>query len=113
MSFKAVFIPASQQQIQEQSYSKKGGLEKDLLRLSAETYFSVSEESDRKSILQSQSEDIKEMLLKQGVDPNKINPDLYNSFSNAGGVEIVSLSLPCAANGFVGVSMYCDRNGKA
>ena len=111
MSFTSVFIPSSTEDMKEQVYSKKGGLQKDSLRLFAESYFSVPLE-DRKSLLDSQTKDINEMLLKQGLDPSKVSPDLYNNISNAGGVEIISLSLPTASNGFIGVSMYCDRNGK-
>jgi hypothetical protein len=36
-----------------------------------------------------------------------------SSGGSSNSVEIVSLMLPCAANGFIGVSMYCDQNGKA
>lgn len=82
-AFKYVFVPAdSSAKIIEYVGSTSGGLDKDELRLKSEEFFSSS------------------------------HADAINPMGTAGSVEIVSLMLPCAANGFIGVSMYCDSYSK-
>jgi hypothetical protein len=83
--------------------SKEGGLEKDELRLFAERYFSQFSSS---SFVNEQKKMLNELSQAQGGN-------VGDSFSGLpASVEIVVLQLPCAANGFIGVSLYCDQSGK-
>lgn len=110
--FKFVLIPAANDPVEEISKSKSGGLEADELRIHAESYFSAGAESMGSS--EKQKEEMKAMLAQQGIDASTLDPALFEKLPQLGGsVEILSLLLPTAANGFVSISMYCDRNGQA
>jgi hypothetical protein len=105
--FKFIFIPADSSELKELTESMDGGLEKDRLRLKAEIFFSKTTVSgDLRSAA------INESLLKQGIEPSSIDQNMQESFKNlSSGVEIITLSLPSKSNNFVGVSMYCDKEG--
>lgn len=110
--FKCVFIPASVDPVQELSKSKSGGLENDQLRKSAEEYFNRT----KVQVNAAQStEQITDMLRKQGLDPSTMDKDLIAQLGSLGGgpCEIVSLYLPTKDNGYESVSMYCDSNGQS
>ncbi|KAJ1416472.1 hypothetical protein B484DRAFT_454265 [Ochromonadaceae sp. CCMP2298] len=107
MSFKYILIPADETKpVVQLEASKSGGLEQDALRISAESAFTsdINHELREKAVAKD--------LQAKGIDPSKV-ADFLNGSDGArmaGSVEIISLCLPTAANGFKAVSMYCDGN---
>jgi hypothetical protein len=109
--FKFLLIPCDGSSITELQKSKSGGLENDELRLSAEAHFSSI--AIKQTVAEQQSA-IDSLLAEKGIDAGTVNPDLLKNIHNLGGsVEILSLLLPSANNGFTSISLYCDRNGQA
>lgn len=103
-TFSYVFIPADlTTPVTVQVASKDGGLENDALRKNAEGHFSSSTSSEFR---EQQDKLVNDMFAAKGVTAQGSYPGL------AASVEIIVLQLPYAGNGFVGVSMYCDQNGK-
>lgn len=107
--FAYVYVPADNTiSVSQHSADKAGGLERDALRLTTEKHFSQYVPS---TFVEDQEKVVSEILQAKGVDnnPEMIKASVQNM---AGAVEIVALLLPCLENGFIGVSMYCDQNGK-
>jgi hypothetical protein len=102
--FSFVFIPADlTSAISVHSASRSGGLEQDALRLASEAHFASNTTSEFKG---EHDKMINDMFQSKGLKAK-------GSYSGlAASVEIIVLQLPTASGGFIGVSMYCDQNGK-
>ena len=94
--------------------SKSGGLENDGLQIQAKAHFS-SDAAGGKVDDQARIDALGKSLAEQGKDISQFDPAMLSKLSSIGGssVEICSLDLPTKANGFVGVSLYCDAYGSA
>ncbi len=107
--FSFVYVPAdSSQPVELIRCSKAGGLENDALRKRAELFFG-SKAIDKSS----QRYEVVKQLKQNGMDDSSIT-DAMSKFGDklAGHVEIITLSLPQARNGFQSVSVYCDGNSR-
>lgn len=94
--------------IREISASKGGGLENDECQKYAKRYF--ADGTDGQARLQA----VMENMQQEGKSVGDIDPQLLTSLQTMGAsVDICSLSLPTAANGYIGVSLYCDGNAVA
>mmetsp|Transcript_6101 Transcript_6101/g.10167 ORF Transcript_6101/g.10167 Transcript_6101/m.10167 type:complete len:339 (+) Transcript_6101:69-1085(+) len=108
MSFKYLLIPSDgTENVVEIEASKSGGLEKDALRQNAETEFSGSGLDVKR-----QQEQVMADLVAKGMDKSQVQQLLNSKMGSkvAGAVEIITLSVPTAANNFSSVSLYCDGN---
>jgi hypothetical protein len=106
-SFKYVLIPADEAAaVVLLEASKKGGLENDALRVSAERAFTADISHEQREAA------VAKDLEAKGIDPSKVADFLSGNDGArmAGSVEIISLCLPNDANDFAAVSMYCDGN---
>jgi len=103
-TFTFVYIPSDlSSAITVQSASKSGGLESDALRLASESHFASNTTSEFRA---EHDKMVNEMFDSKGMKAQGSYPGLALS------VEIIVLQLPTVENGFTGVSMYCDQNGK-
>jgi hypothetical protein len=101
--FKYAFVPADlTSAIAILEASTSGGLERDALRLSAEAHFAAG---TSKEFREQQDKILNEYLVSRGGTAGTF-PGM------ASAVEIVVLQLPSQSNNFVGISLYCDQNGK-
>lgn len=102
--FTFIFIPNDlTSSITVHSASKSGGLDHDALRLASEAHFA----SNTTSKFQGEHDKmINDMFQSKGLKSQGSYSDL------AASVEIIVLQLPTASSHFIGVSMYCDQNGK-
>jgi hypothetical protein len=81
-------------------------LEDDALRRRAELHFSALDLNKDK-----QHEEIIKQLREKGMSDEELKSIMASYGDNlAGNVEIITLALPTAANGYQSVSMYCDGN---
>jgi hypothetical protein len=107
--FKFIFVPSNpSEKVQLLSDSKSGGLENDALRKRAEAYF------QSKAIDNSfQMQEMAKQLAENGMGDVEVT-EAMKKFGNAasGNVEIITLGVPHADNGYVSVSIYCDGNSR-
>lgn len=82
--------------------STSGGLDHDALRLAAEAHFAAATTAEFR---EQQDKIMNDYIVSKGGKAGTF-PKLSSS------VEIVVLQLPTRDNGYIGVSMYCDQNGK-
>jgi hypothetical protein len=112
-SFKFVLVSCDDKiPLKQLSASKAGGLEADELQKTAKELFSVGN-SDSAGDREQRLETLKAQLLQQGIDPATVDSNMLGAgtdVANMNPIEIITLILPTAANGFIGVSMYCDSN---
>ena len=102
-TFKYGFIPVDlTSSIKIQDASTEGGLERDALRLAAEAHFAAATSTEFR---EQQDKIMNDYLVSRGGTAGS-----FPGLSSA--VEIVVLQLPTRDNGYIGVSMYCDQNGK-
>jgi hypothetical protein len=108
MSFKYLYIPASEgEAVVELTASKSGGLENDALRKNAEGKFSggdIDREEQRKAVTK--------QLEGKGIASSKVDEILNGDagMKLAGSVEIITLAVPTRQNNYESVSLYCDGN---
>lgn len=92
-----------------------GGLENDALRIAADKHF-ANKGNASSSAQSQQKKEMEQMLSQQGHDITSATTQTMIASMQAqqmgGGSEITVLSLPCIANDYIGVSIYCDRNGQ-
>lgn len=102
-TFKYAYVPTElTSAINIQEASTSGGLERDALRLTAEAHFMAATTAEYR---EEQNKIMNDYLVSKGGTPGN-----FPGLSSA--VEIIVLQLPRPDNGYIGVSMYCDQNGK-
>ena len=107
--FKFVQIPFDESKpILEISKSKEGGLEKDELQLYAKSLFSTTDDEAARY------EAFKKGMEESGQSLANADPRILQNLAMMGAsVEICTLGIATPANGYIGVSMYCDSHGQA
>jgi hypothetical protein len=108
-NFGFVLIPAdSSLELSFIERSSAGGLEKDELQVYAKAHFASEKDASLKM------EAAMQVMREQGQDIQSLNPQILEHLSSLGAsVEIITVGVASAVNGYEAVSLYCDGDGSS